>query len=126
MSYINGLGQFKKMFFRPRVFAFIFTGVGFMFLTFLTHDNALELSISGVASVFIGIGVNNFTAIETEQKDEQKLHRKTQQAIKTLIHIQRKTKKIKALTTANPHLIDLELAEINDYIQLCVEFLEEI
>ena len=126
MNYINGLGQFKKLFFRPRVFAFIFTGVGFMFLTFLTHDNALELSISGVASVFIGIGVNDFTAIETEQKDEQKLRRKTQQAIKTLMHIQRKTNKIKELAAINPQFISLELAEINDYIGLCVEFLEEI
>ncbi|HTF31695.1 MAG TPA: hypothetical protein VK625_22715 [Flavitalea sp.] len=125
MSYIKGLGQFKTLFFKPRVFAFIFTGVGFMFLTFLTHDNALELSISGIASVFIGIGVNNFTAIETEQKDEQKLRRKTQQAIKTLLLIQRKTKKIKTLTTANPHLISLELGEMNDYIELCIEYLEE-
>jgi len=125
MSYIKVLGQFKILFLKPRVFAFIFTGVGFMFLTFLTHDNALELSISGIASVFIGIGVNNFTAIETEQKDEQKLHRKTQQAIKTLLLIQRKIKKIKTLTTANPHLISLELGEMNDYIELCIEYLEE-
>lgn len=125
MSYIKGLGQFKRLFFKPRVFVFIFTGVSFMFLTFLTHDNALELSISGIASIFIGIGVNNFTAIETEQKDTQKLHRKTQQAIKTLLHIQGKTRKIKALTADNSQLINLELEEMNDYIELCVQYLKE-
>ena len=126
MSYLKGFRHFKKLFFKPRVFAFILTGVGFMFLTFFTHDNALELSISGVASIFIGIGVNNFTAEETEQKDEQKLRRKTQQAIKTLVHIQEKIKKIKALTIVNPQLVNVELEEMKDYIELCVQYLEEL
>ena len=64
MSYIKGFSQFRKVFFQSRVFVFILTGVGCMFFTFLTHDNSMELGISGIASIFIGIGVNNFTAIE--------------------------------------------------------------
>ncbi|SRR6266498_968268 len=95
MIYIKGFRYFRTLFFKPRVFVFILIGVGFMFLTFLTNDNALELGISGTASIFIGIGVNNFSSIETEQKDEQKLLRKSQQAIKTLVAIQRKIKKLK-------------------------------
>jgi hypothetical protein len=125
MSYSRGFRHFKKIFFQPRVFIFILAGIGIMFLTFFTNDNPLELGIAGIASIFIGIGVNNFTAIETEQKDERKLNRKTKLAIETLQHIQVKTKKIKALTTANPELINAELEEMYDYIQLCIQYLEE-
>jgi hypothetical protein len=97
-----------------------------MFLTFLTKDNPLELAIAGIASIFIGIGVNNFTSMETEQKDERKLTRKKQHAIETLHHIQMKIKKIKTLPTADQNLINTELEEMRDYIQLCIRYLEEI
>jgi len=126
MSYTKGFRRFSMVFFKPKVFAFILTGVGFMLLTFFTRDNALELGIAGIASIFIGIGVNNFTAIETEQKDEKRLNHKTQQAIKTLLHIQDKTKKVKELATVNPQLISVELEEMNDYIELCVKYLQEV
>ena len=125
MSYINGLRHFRNVFFKPRVFIFILTGVVFMFLTFLTNNNPLELAIAGIASIFIGIGVNNFTVIETEQKDEQRLQRKTRQAIKTLVHVQEKIKKIQTLAAVNPGVIAAELVEMNDYIELCVQYLEE-
>lgn len=126
MNYLTGFRHFRKILFQPRVFAFIFIGVGFMFLTFLTHENAIELAISGVASIFIGIGVNNFTAIETEQKEEQKLQRKTLRAVKALIHIQEKLKKIENLATSDAQLIIAELKETDDYIDLCVQYLEEV
>lgn len=126
MSYINGLRHFRNVFFKPRVFIFILTGVGFMFLTFLTNNNPLELGIAGIASIFIGIGVNNFTAIETGQKDELRLQRKTRQAIKTLVHVQEKIKKIQTLAEVNPGLIMTELVELNDYIELCVQYLEDV
>ena len=44
-----------------------------IFLTFLTENNALEIAISGFASVFIGIGVNNFSSFETLLKDRERL-----------------------------------------------------
>ena len=47
-----------------RVFIFIIIGTAIIFLTFVTNDNALEIAISGMASMFIGIGVNNFSSIE--------------------------------------------------------------
>ncbi len=127
MSYNNKSRHFRKVCFNSRVSVFIFTGVGIMFLTFLTKDNPLELGIAGIASIFIGIGVNNFTAIETEQKDERKLNRKTQRAIETLQHIQVKIKKTKALATSNnnPKLINSELEEMCDYIELSVQYMEE-
>jgi len=126
MSYTNKSRHFRKTFLNPRVVTFILAGVGIMFLTFFTNDNPLELGIAGIASIFIGIGVNNFTAIETEQKDERKLNRKTQRAIQTLQDIQVKIKKIKAQPTNNPELINAELQEMCDYIQLCVQYLEEV
>ena len=126
MSYFNGFRHFKKVFFQPQVFVFILTGVGCIFLTFLTNDNALELGIAGIASIFIGIGVNNFTAIETEQKGGRKLDRKTQQAIETLHHIQVKIKKIKEMSGADLQLINAEMEEMRDYTGLCIQFLEEV
>lgn len=54
-----------------RVFGFIAMGVFTIFLTFFTNDNALELVISGIASVFIGIGVNNYTVVEDREKQER-------------------------------------------------------
>ncbi len=126
MTDSKGFRHLKESFFKPRVFAFILIGVGFMLLTFFTHDNALELGISGIASIFIGIGVNNFTAIETEQKDNERLNRKTQLAIKTLVHIQDKLKKIKIQDDSSREFINLELDEMNDYIDLCVQYLQEV
>lgn len=126
MSYINRFRHFRKTFFKPRVAGFILTGVGIMFLTFFTNDNPLELGIAGIASIFIGIGVNNFTAIETELKDERKLNRKTKRAIKTLQDIQVKIKKIKGMSVTNPQIINAELKEMCDYIQLCVQYLDEV
>jgi hypothetical protein len=125
MGYFNGLRHFRKIFFKPQVFIFILTGVGFMFLTFFTNDNPLELGIAGIASIFIGIGVNNFTAIETEQKDERKLNHKTQQAIEALQHIQVKIRKIKGMSATSPQLINAEMEEMCDYIRLCIQFLDE-
>ena len=125
MNYLKGFRHFRKVFFLPRVFVFILTWVGFMFLTFFTHENATELEISGIASIFIGIGVNNFTAIETEQQEERKLQRKTLRAVKALVHIQGKVKKIERLAGGDAQLIISELKEMNDYVDLCVQYLEE-
>lgn len=125
MVFIKGFSHFRRLFLRPRISGFIVTGIGIMFVTFFTNNNSLELGISGIASIFIGIGVNNFTARETEQNDEKKLNRKTQQSIKTLQHIQAKIKKIKALTATDPQLINTELDEMCDYIELCAHYLEQ-
>jgi hypothetical protein len=57
----------------PKVFVFILLGAVVIFLTFFTDNNALEIAISGFASVFIGIGVNNFSSFETSLKDRKRL-----------------------------------------------------
>ena len=125
MSYTNKSRHFRETFLNPRVVTFILTGVGIMFLTFFTNDNPLELGIAGIASIFIGIGVNNFTAIETEQKGERRLNRKTQQTIEALHNTQVKIKKIKGMSATSPQLINAEMEELHDYIALCIQFLGE-
>lgn len=65
--------QFWIAFSHPKVFVFILLGAAVIFLTFFTDNNALEIAISGFASVFIGIGVNNFSSFETLMKDKERL-----------------------------------------------------
>lgn len=125
MGYLKGFLDFRKILFTPKVFGFIFIGICVMLLTFLTQNNALELGIAGIASVFIGIGVNNFTIIETELKDERRLKRKMQITIKTLMQIQEKISKIKSFPKNHPELFAIELQEMSDYIELCINYLNE-
>lgn len=68
----------------PRVFIFILAGALIIFLTFFTQNNALEIAISGIASVFIGIGVNNYTSHETHLLDEGKLKSKTDELLRVM------------------------------------------
>ncbi|MGN6295073.1 MAG: hypothetical protein ACTHMV_20140 [Chitinophagaceae bacterium] len=79
--------QLKKLwegFSRPSVFIFILIGTVVIFCTFLTNDNAIEIAISGFASVFIGIGVNNYTTYQTHDRDERIIKKKVEHAVKVL------------------------------------------
>lgn len=73
MSSKKHFHQFWIAFSHPKVFVFILLGAAVIFLTFFTDNNALEIAISGFASVFIGIGVNNFSSVETSLKDRERL-----------------------------------------------------
>jgi len=73
MSPHKHVRQFWTAFSHPKVFVFILLGAVVIFLTFFTDNNALEIAISGFASVFIGIGVNNFSSFETSMKDRERL-----------------------------------------------------
>ena len=65
--------SFWQIFFHLQVIGFILIGAAIIFLTFFTSNNALEIAISAIASVFIGIGVNNFSTLETHEQDKRKL-----------------------------------------------------
>lgn len=82
--------KFWQAFSRPQVFIFILIGSGVIFLTFLTKDNAIEITISGFASVFIGIGVNNFTSDQTRHKDELAIKRKVAHALRMVTLVEEK------------------------------------
>lgn len=125
MTFFNGLKHFLKILMTPRVIVLIIIGTAVMFLTFLTQDNALELGISGIASVFIGIGVNNFTAIETEARDERRLQQKLQHTISIITQLQKKVVKTQNIPLDHRENVTVELQEIKDYVELCLHYLNE-
>ncbi|MBX9783494.1 MAG: hypothetical protein K2X48_09395 [Chitinophagaceae bacterium] len=110
----NRFIHFLKLFFSARVFIFIVLGAAVIFLTFFTHNNALEIRISGIASVFIGIGVNNFTAHETRQRDMEQRKYRSCTLLKTLALAENKiiqTKKEIEQGLYNKSLISIDEAE---------------
>jgi hypothetical protein len=101
-------------------------GAGVIFLTFLTEDNALEIAISGIASVFIGIGVNNLSTLETHSKDEQKLKSKMGDTLKMMDIIQTRLKIIyQELNKENCTKMKVELAELEQIISLSIGLIKE-
>ena len=122
----NKLIHFWKIFIHPRVIIFILLGTVVIFLTFLTNNNALEIVISGVASVFIGIGVNNFTSFETHIKDEQKLKSKIAHSLKVMEITKSRIKVINhELNRENCFKMKEELAELEQIIILSMGLIKE-
>jgi hypothetical protein len=118
--------KFWQTFIHPRVIVFILTGTAVIFLTFLTNNNALEIAISGIASVFIGIGVNNLSMLEAHLKDEQKSKSKTRHILK-LVEITRS--QVNRLYHEASHekysKITAELAELEQLINLSIQLIKE-
>jgi hypothetical protein len=110
----------------PRVFIFMLVGITIIFLTFLTSNNAVEIAISGIASVFIGIGVNNYSMIENHLKEERRFKMKTGQTA----HILRVTNSMIEDLHAEVHSlkgenINSEFEKIHRFIRLGIQLMEE-
>lgn len=121
-KYRNFLSALKN----PRVFPFIFVGVAVIFLTFLTRNNALEIVISGIASVFIGIGVNNFSSLETRMSDERQLKKKIVHALKVVEITRSRIKMINdELQKDNILQVKKELTELEQIIDLSAWLLKD-
>lgn len=115
---------FWKTFLLPRVAVFILIGTAVIFLTFITNNNAFEIVISGIASVFIGIGVNNFTSFETHIKDEQKLKSKISHSLKVMEITKSRIKVIHdGLSRENCFKMKEELAELEQIIILSLSLI---
>ncbi|MBC7937459.1 MAG: hypothetical protein H7Y86_19100 [Rhizobacter sp.] len=126
MKLKNHFLYFKKAFFHPRVIIFMLIGTAVMFLTFLTDDNALELAISGMATVFIGIGVNNLTSLETHAKDEQKLKSKMGHTLKVMEIVQSRIKIIhQELNKENCFKMKTELGELEQILSLSIGLIKD-
>jgi ABC-type uncharacterized transport system permease subunit len=105
---------------------FILTGTAVIFLTFLTNDNALEIIISGIASVFIGIGVNNFSAFETHLKDEKKLKLKISHSLKIMEITKSRIKSIhQLLNKGTCQKVKNELAELQEIISVSINLIKD-
>jgi hypothetical protein len=126
MNIKKRINSFWKYFLHPRVIIFLVLGVCIIFFTFLTDDNALEIAISGIASVFIGIGVNNFSAFDTEAKDELKLKAKLNHSIKIMTMCQEKIERLHHdFEYGNTEKIAIDFAGLNNFMKLGIEMLQE-
>src|SRR5437870_2013811 len=117
--------HFFRTFFHPRVFVFIVTGTLIIFLTFFTSNNALEIAISGIASVFIGIGVNNLSSLETHLKDEQKIKSKIRHSLNVMEITKSRISRL--YTEANKESCNKmkdELAELEQFINLGIQLIK--
>jgi hypothetical protein len=102
------------------------SGIAIIFLTFLTSNNAIEIAISGIASVFIGIGVNNYSMIENHLKEERLVKKNKGQSA----HILRVTQAmIKDLNTElekhETENLKSEIEKIDRFIRLGIQLVEE-
>ena len=118
--------HFWQTFLHRRVFIFILTGTAIIFFTFLTNNNALEIAISGIASVFIGIGVNNFSSFETHLKDEKKLQTKIGHSLKVMAMVKKRISRLSdELGTEGCFKIKKELIEIEEFMNLGISLIQE-
>lgn len=117
---------FWKTFNHPSVIIFILIGSAVIFLTFLTRDNALEIVISALASVFIGIGVNNFTTLETRLIAKKNTNIKISHSIKVMKITQARIVQMQhSLNRRNFENIKSELEELEQIISLGMGLMKE-
>lgn len=118
--------RFWKTFKNPGVILFVVLGTGIIFLTFLTDDNALEIVISGVASIFIGIGINNFSSLETRNKDAGIINRKVKHSLQVLDMMDLKFTVIQQnISNEDTEQLKNNLLELTNLIKLLRELLIE-
>jgi hypothetical protein len=110
----------------PRVLIFILSGIAIIFLTFLTSNNAIEIAVSGIASVFIGIGVNNYSMIENHLKEERLVKKKTGQSAHILRVTQAMIKDLNAEAESHEtENLKSEIEKIDRFIMLGIQLIEE-
>lgn len=126
MSIKKNFNKFWLAFSHPRVFIFMLAGTAIIFLTFLTSSNALEIAISSIASVFIGIGVNNFSSFEIHVKDEQKLRRKIEHFIKIMEMTKFNISKLgNELNDEAGSRIKEELTSLEQFVNISIQLIRE-
>lgn len=110
----------------PKVFGAILFGMGVMTLTFFTDNNALEIAISGIASIFIGIGVNNFSIYQTHAADEKTVYEKIDRSLIIMEIIKTKIKNLNSIPQIeNNTKLQNEVTEINQLIILGIKLMKD-
>ena len=126
MTVKKDVSRFWQAFSQPRVFVFMLAGTAIIFLTFFTTSNALEIAISSVASVFIGIGVNNFSSYETHLKDEQKLKRKIEHSIRIMEMIKANIDKLSGEVNHEAiSRVKEELDGLGQFVNISIQLIKE-
>ena len=117
---------FWQAFIHPRVFIFILTGTAIIFLTFLTDNDAMEIAISGIASVFIGIGVNNYSSFETNLSNEKRLASSVGHSLKIMELAKSQISRIhNELKNGNNQYVNTGIAELEDFMTVSIELIRE-
>ena len=118
--------KFWRTLLHPRVIIFMLVGIGIIFLTFLTDDNALEIAISGMASVFIGIAVNNYSIVDTREEDNKQLKHKIRRSLEMMEICVSDLKRINSeeISGITQRYRD-ELANLQRCIELAIELIKE-
>jgi hypothetical protein len=110
----------------PRVLIFMLSGIAIIFFTFLTSNNATEIAISGIASVFIGIGVNNYSMIENHLKEERLVKKKAGQSAHILRATQTMIRDLNREAKSNEtENLKSEIEKIDRFIRLGIQLVEE-
>jgi hypothetical protein len=126
MNSKSNFSNLRKGFLHSRAYILIFIGIGIIFLTFLTADNALEIVISGIASVFIGSGVNNLSVLETHQQDKQKIKSRVGHSLKVLEMAAIKIENMQTdLSAGNYQHVENACTELKQFTNLMKELLIE-
>jgi hypothetical protein len=126
MKIKTNIRHFHQIFFHPRVFVFMLAGTLIIFLTFLTTSNALEIAISGIASVFIGIGVNNFSSIEGQIKNNRKLKSRSGHAVRIMEMTKEKISRLYNEAAGETiSKMKIELTELEEFITLGIQLMKE-
>lgn len=121
----KSFAQYCRVFFHPRVFMFLLAGTLIIFLTFLTENNAMEIAISGIASVFIGIGVNNFSSFETKLKDEARFRPEISFCIQVMEMTAAKIGRVNGEIGEEAAQLKNELNDLQQFIRLNVQHIKE-
>jgi hypothetical protein len=102
------------------------SGITIIFFSFLTSNNATEIAISGIASVFIGIGVNNYSMIENHLKEERLMKKKTGQSAHILRVTQTMIKDLNVEAASHEtEYLKSEIEKIDQFIRLGIQLVEE-
>ena len=126
MTLQNHFHHTLKKLLHLRVIIFIAIGIIIMFLTFLTDDNALEIAISGMASIFIGIGVNNLSSLEDHIKNGDEHKSKVKHSLKILQLTESKLCRIcDKIHDDNNQAFLNDLTELEELINLSIHYMEE-
>ncbi len=117
---------FFEHFFKSNVVVYFLIGIAIIFLTFLTDNNSIEIAISAIASVFIGISVNNLSAHEASHKITLNVQKKINQSVKMLSVIQEKLNRLhEDIETSSKENISKDFEELKAFMKISVEILQE-
>ncbi len=117
---------FIEFFSKSNVIVYFLIGIAIIFLTFLTDNNAIEIAISAVASVFIGIAVNNLSAHEAAHKITLNVQNKINLSVKMLSILQEKLNRLHAdIEISSKENISKDFEELKAFMKISVDLLQE-